>query len=73
MPEREPFVRNDDARKAEGITEVQRQEALIRDGGVVERSSLASANFWIIATDERGIIQLFNVGAERCLATRPLK
>ncbi len=60
------FLRNDDARKAEGITEVQRQEALIKTGAL-QNAILTSANFSIIATDERGIIQLFNVGAERML------
>ncbi len=67
MPEKgNDFVRNDDARKAEGITEVQRQEALIKTGAL-QNAILTSANFSIIATDERGIIQLFNVGAERML------
>jgi PAS domain S-box-containing protein len=35
--------------------------------GVLQNAILTSANFSIIATDERGIIQLFNVGAERLL------
>ena len=33
----------------------------------LQNAILTSANFSIIATDERGIIQLFNVGAERML------
>lgn len=33
----------------------------------LEQAILDSANFSIIATDEKGIIQLFNVGAERML------
>jgi PAS domain S-box-containing protein len=35
--------------------------------GALQHAILTSANFSIIATDERGIIQLFNVGAERVL------
>jgi signal transduction histidine kinase/CheY-like chemotaxis protein len=35
--------------------------------GALEHAILTSANFSIIATDEKGIIQLFNVGAERML------
>jgi signal transduction histidine kinase/CheY-like chemotaxis protein len=35
--------------------------------GALQYAILTSANFSIIATDERGIIQLFNVGAERML------
>jgi PAS domain S-box-containing protein len=56
----------DDAGKAEGITEVRRQEALLKTGAL-QNAILTSANFSIIATDEKGIIQLFNVGAERML------
>jgi len=51
---------------AEGITEVRRQEALLKTGAL-QNAILTSANFSIIATDEKGIIQLFNVGAERML------
>jgi signal transduction histidine kinase/ActR/RegA family two-component response regulator len=38
--------------------------------GALQNAILTSANFSIIATDERGIIQLFNVGAERMLGYR---
>jgi len=55
-----------DAGKAEGIIEVRRQEALLKTGAL-QYAILTSANFSIIATDEKGIIQLFNVGAERML------
>jgi len=51
---------------AEGITEVRRQEALLKTGAL-QNAILTSSNFSIIATDEKGIIQLFNVGAERML------
>ena len=52
--------------KADGIAEVRRQETLLKTGAL-ENSILTSANFSIIATDEKGIIQLFNIGAERML------
>jgi signal transduction histidine kinase/ActR/RegA family two-component response regulator len=35
--------------------------------GALQNAILTSANFSIIATDEKGVIQLFNVGAERML------
>jgi signal transduction histidine kinase/CheY-like chemotaxis protein len=56
----------DAAGKADGIAEVRRQEALLKTGAL-QNAILTSANFSIIATDEKGIIQLFNVGAERML------
>jgi len=51
--------------KADGI-ESLRQEALLKTGAL-QTAILTSENFSIIATDEKGIIQLFNVGAERML------
>ena len=51
---------------SEGITEVRRQEALLKTGAL-QNAILTSANFAVIATDEKGIIQVFNVGAERSL------
>jgi PAS domain S-box-containing protein len=56
----------DDGGKADRIIEVRRQEALLKTGAL-QNAILTSANFSIIATDEKGIIQLFNVGAERML------
>ena len=54
------------ADKTDGSTEVRRQIALLK-AGALQNAILTSANFSIIATDEKGIIQLFNVGAERML------
>lgn len=48
------------------VTEVQRKEALLKTGAL-QNAILNSANFSIIATDEKGVIQLFNIGAERML------
>jgi signal transduction histidine kinase/ActR/RegA family two-component response regulator len=59
-------VMPDDNGKSDGITEVRRQAALLKTGAL-QNAILTSANFSIIATDEKGIIQLFNVGAERML------
>ena len=42
------------------------EEARLKTGAL-QNAILTSANFSIIATDEKGIIQLFNVGAERML------
>ena len=60
-----PALANE-ARKADGITEVRRQEALLKTGAL-QNAILNSANFSSIATDEKGVIQIFNVGAERML------
>jgi PAS domain S-box-containing protein len=48
------------------VTEVRRQEALLKTGAL-QNAILNSANFSSIATDEKGVIQVFNVGAERML------
>ena len=47
-------------------TEIRRQEVLLKTGAL-QNAILNSANFSSIATDERGVIQIFNVGAERML------
>ena len=56
----------DHAGNADSITEARRHQALLK-AGALQNAIFTSANFSIIATDERGIIQLFNVGAERML------
>src|SRR5476649_240387 len=50
----------------EVITEFRRQEAVLKTGAL-QNAILNSANFSSIATDEKGVIQIFNVGAERML------
>jgi PAS domain S-box-containing protein len=45
---------------------MRRKEALLKTGAL-QNAILNSANFSSIATDEKGVIQLFNVGAERML------
>ncbi len=54
------------AGKRDGITELRRQETLLKTGAL-QNAILNSANFSSIATDEKGVIQIFNVGAERML------
>ena len=49
-----------------GLTEVRRQEALLITGAL-QRAIFNSTDFSSIATDERGVIQIFNVGAEHML------
>ena len=68
MPEKilNPTVLTPAAGTAEGITEVRRQEALLKTGAL-QNAILNSANFSSIATDAKGVIQIFNVGAERML------
>src|SRR5580704_9377455 len=45
------------------VTEIRRAAALLKTGAL-QNAILNSANFSSIATDEKGVIQLFNVGAE---------
>ena len=54
------------ADETHSTAEVARLNALLK-AGALQNAILTSANFSIIATDENGIIQLFNVGAERML------
>jgi signal transduction histidine kinase/ActR/RegA family two-component response regulator len=55
-----------DSERADNGAEGRRQLALLK-AGALQNAILTSANFSIIATDEKGIIQLFNIGAERML------
>src|SRR5476651_2191828 len=56
----------DVAGKVEVITELRRQETLLKTGAL-QSAIFDSANFSSIATDAKGVIQIFNVGAERML------
>jgi signal transduction histidine kinase/ActR/RegA family two-component response regulator len=57
---------SDDPGKVDVTAETHRQKALLKTGAL-QKAILTSANFSIIATDEKGIIQLFNPGAEHML------
>ena len=61
-----PATPNQATGMAEGIVEVRRQETLLKTGAL-QNAIFNSANFSSIATDEKGVIQIFNVGAERML------
>ena len=52
--------------RAEKIVEFKRQKTLLK-AGALQDAILNSAYFSSIATDEKGVIQIFNVGAERML------
>jgi diguanylate cyclase (GGDEF)-like protein/PAS domain S-box-containing protein len=60
-----PLV-NPAADKAEERSRIHQQDALIKIE-TLQRAIFNSANFSCIATDARGVIQIFNVGAERML------
>jgi len=62
----DPAVHDDATRMLDIVTEVRREEALLKTGAL-QNAIFNSANFSSIATDEKGVIQLFNVGAERML------
>ncbi len=61
-----PVNSANDADTSEVISEVRRQEVLLKTGALQD-AILNSANFSSIATDAKGVIQIFNVGAERML------
>jgi PAS domain S-box-containing protein len=49
------------------VSERKRTEAALLEAGALQRAIFHSANFSSIATDAHGVIQIFNVGAERML------
>jgi PAS domain-containing protein len=63
---RDAIPSEDAANPVDVVTEVRREAALLKTGALQD-AIFNSANFSSIATDEKGVIQLFNVGAERML------
>ena len=67
-----PAIKHDSAAlaKAESTQaaniEAQRMDTLLKTGALLN-AIFNSANFSSIATDDKGVIQIFNVGAERML------
>src|SRR6202140_2919098 len=59
----DPAISENFAGTVDVVTEVRREAALLKTGAL-QNAILNSANFSSIATDEKGVIQLFNVGAE---------
>src|SRR3970040_311309 len=62
----DPAIPGPAAGKAEGNTEARRQQTLLKTGAL-QSGIFNSANFSSIATDEKGVMQIFNVGAEHML------
>src|SRR5712671_2494595 len=62
----DPAILEESTGAMDVVTEVRREAALLKTGAL-QNAILNSANFSSIATDEKGVIQLFNVGAERML------
>src|SRR6202165_5075740 len=63
---RDPAISEDAADTVDVVTEVRREAALLKTGAL-QSAIFNSANFSSIATDAKGVIQIFNVGAERML------
>src|SRR5450631_1634017 len=66
VKKRDPAVLDDDGTALEGVAEVRQEDALLK-AGILQSAIFNSANFSSIATDANGVIQIFNVGAERML------
>src|SRR4029434_8049333 len=60
------IARTTTADAADGNVDVRHTEALLKTGAL-QSAIFNSANFASIATDAKGVIQIFNVGAERML------
>jgi PAS domain S-box-containing protein len=72
----DPVVREGDSETLDAVpdvvTEVRREAALLKTGAL-QNAIFNSENFSSIATDEKGVIQLFNVGAERMLGYKAIE
>jgi PAS domain S-box-containing protein len=62
----DPAISEEAAVSVDVVTEVRREAALLKTGAL-QNAIFNSENFSSIATDEKGVIQLFNVGAEHML------
>jgi PAS domain S-box-containing protein len=62
----DPVVQHTVLDRRESHTEVRSEAALLK-AGALQNAIFNSANFSSIATDAKGVIQIFNVGAERML------
>jgi hypothetical protein len=68
----EPTVILDgDPAAVEIVTEVRGEEVLLK-AGILQNAIFNSANFSTIAADERGVMQIFNVGMERWCRGYPI-
>src|SRR4029434_4972643 len=60
-------TRIDVSENAGDVTSRKQAEEVLLKAGALQRAIFNSANFSSIATDAKGVIQIFNVGAERML------
>jgi hypothetical protein len=60
-----------DPAAVEIVTEVRGEKALLK-AGTLQNAIFNSANFSSIAVDERGVMQIFNVGVERWCRGYPI-
>ena len=60
-------TRFDDTEGAGDVTSRKQAEEALLKAGALQKAIFNSANFSSIATDAKGVIQIFNVGAERML------
>jgi hypothetical protein len=60
-----------DPAAVEIVTGVRREEVLLK-AGTLQNAIFNSANFSRIAADERGVLQIFNVGVERWCRGYPI-
>jgi len=67
-----PAIPAETAALVDVVSDVRREAALLKTGALQNAIS-NSAKFSSIATDEKGVIQLFNVGAERMLGYTALE
>src|ERR1700677_1774390 len=65
--QRHVHVSREDATGTVDVVTEDRREAALLKTGALQNAIFNSANFSSIATDEKGVIQIFNVGAERML------
>ncbi|MHB1941912.1 MAG: hybrid sensor histidine kinase/response regulator [Acidiferrobacteraceae bacterium] len=66
MPKKRSLPINAVAGISEDNSQIRHQEVLLK-AGALQKAIFNSANFSSIATDAKGVIQIFNVGAERML------
>src|SRR5471030_597708 len=64
--ERVTKTRNSASKGSSNTVRKLAEEALLK-AGALQSAIFNSANFYSIATDAKGVIQIFNVGAERML------
>ena len=67
-----PTTENSSTSAADVNADARRSEALLK-AGALQNAIFNSANFSSIATDAKGVIQIFNVGAERMLGYTALE